>query len=218
MEGGSPGKIVITQLPQAKLILQRLLLLLRPRCNHLIHILNNGLNIATTIPRHRQLDRHEVLPVIADGLHGRTARMVRPEGAGARGLSPRGQRARVGAADHDPGRGGGVAAVRRVEGEARGGGNADEVGDGVAEGEETEVVAGEIVVGGGFAPVAVCGGRLVTSDFVWGEVELLRGRRTLNDHSSALDLLRQPSRQRCIGEVPAIMISGNLARREEDDG
>lgn len=73
--------------------------------------------------------------------------MVRPKRARARRLRPRGQRARVRAAYHDPRRAGGVALVRGVEGEARGLGEVDEICDGVAEGEEAEVSSGEVGVG-----------------------------------------------------------------------
>lgn len=143
----SRREIIIPQLRQAKLLLQSHLLPLRTLRKHLINVLYDLCHIRATIPRHRRLDRHKVLPVVVDGLDGRAAGMVRPERAGEGGLGPRGERAGVGSTHQDPGGVCGVRFVGWVKGEFRCGGNAYEIGDGVAEGEVFEIVAGEISIG-----------------------------------------------------------------------
>lgn len=142
----SPREIIIPQLAQSKLLLQRHLLLLRTLGKHSINVLHDLGHIGTAVPRHRLLDRHKVLPVIVNGLHRRTAGMVRPESARGCGLSPRGERAGVGAAHHDPW---GVCSVRGVgwvKGKICSGSDAYEISDRVAQSEVLEVVAGEISI------------------------------------------------------------------------
>lgn len=130
--GDLPREVIISQLPQPKLLLQCHLLLLRTLRKHLINILYDFRYVGAAIPRHRLLNRHKVLPVIVNGLYGRTTGMVCPEGARGCRLSPRRERAGVGAAHHDPWGVCGVRGVGGVKWELRSGSDAHEVGDGVA--------------------------------------------------------------------------------------
>jgi hypothetical protein len=106
--------------------------------------------------------------------------------------------------------------VRGIKGELHSSSNAHEISDGVAKSELLQVVAGEVSIGGGFAPEAVYGRRVSYSCSI-GSIEEI-GKRTLNHNHSTLNFLRKFPRQGRVGEVSSIRARGRLAGREEDNG
>ena len=187
--------VVVDNLAESELVLQRLLRLGTAESQHAVDVVDNLLHVGAAVLGHALLHGVEVLPEVVDGLDDGAGGMVSPERARGLGLGPGGERAAVRPAREDPGRTGGVTGAVAAKGQHHVAREVGRVEDRVLQRQVLQVFGAEGVVGRAGAPVAV-----------------------LHHHHGALDCLREQPRDGAVGQVARVAVGSNLAGGEEDDG